>query len=276
MRIGDDGSIHVRQSDLEAFNRCNERHRLILRQEHMASNDAAVSGTCAHAGVAAVLSKDIEPNQVEQWTYDYALRYCADHTVRWVDWTLPTHIAEHAARCAVGFVRELLPLVEPGGLVEATFDIPFMTFKDRDVYLTGTCDYVPPSHVTIDDWKTSSRRFDQRVKQRTAIQPTVYATAAVHGAFGEPYEWPVTFRYGVMVRGREKATTQIVNVQRTHAHEGWLRDQLFGYLNVLTLFGMDTPWPRDEDHYLCNQKWCPVWSMCKGARLSEDEDNWTH
>ena len=275
MRIDDEGGFHVLQSDLDTFNRCNERHRLLLRQEDSPTNDAAASGTAAHVGVQALLDKEVTPTEVEQYTFDWALAYAERTPIRYTTWTLPTHIAEHAARCAVGFGRELLPLIEPGGRTEVSFDIPFMVFKDHPVYLTGTVDYVPPIPLLY-DWKTASRRFDQRVKQRTAIQPTVYATAAVHGAFGEGFEWPVRFRYGIMVRGREKATTQLVDVQRTHAHEGWLRDQLFAYLNLMTAFGMDTPWPRDEDHYLCNDKWCPVWSMCKGARLSNDEDNWTH
>ena len=140
------------------------------------------------------------------------------------------------------------------------------------MFITGTSDYVVPPYIY--DWKTASRRFDQRVKQRTTIQPTVYATAAVHGAFGAPLEWPVRFTYGVMVRGRETATTQLIDVQRTHAHEEWLKDQLLTYLNMLTVFGPKAPWPHDEDHYLCSEKWCPVWSMCKGARLSTGDDNW--
>jgi hypothetical protein len=273
MRIDDDGGIHVRQSDLDTFNRCNERHRLLLNHPEVASNDAAVSGTCTHAAIEALLTGKITARDIEQWAYEYSLRYCQDNEVRWVTWTLPAHVAAHASRCAVGFVKGLLPHIEPGGQCEATFDVPLMTFKDRQVFITGTTDYVPPIQ-RLYDWKTASRRFDQRVKQRTAIQPTVYAVAAVHGAFGAPFEWPVRFTYGVMVRGREAATTQLVDVQRTQAHEGWLKDQLLTYLNMLTVFGPLAPWPRDEDHYLCNEKWCPVWSMCKGARLSNDEDTW--
>jgi hypothetical protein len=275
MRVDDDGGLHVRQSDLDTFNRCNERHRLLLNHPEVSSNDAAVAGTCTHAGIEALLSKRIEPREIEQWTYEHSLRYCADNPVRYVAWTLPSHIADHASRCALAFVRDLLPHIETGGQTEASFDVPVFEHLGRQVYITGTTDYVPPTDDAIYDWKTASRRFDQRVKQRTAIQPTVYATAAVRGAFGRTYEWPVTFRYGVMVRGREKATTQIVTVQRTHAHEGWLFDQLETYLNTLQLFGVNRHWPRDEDHYLCNETWCPVWALCKGARLSHDEDNWS-
>jgi hypothetical protein len=270
----DDRGIHVHQSDLDTFSLCPERHRLQLTAaERMPPNEAAASGTCTHEGIRAVLADEIDANAIGDYVKQWSLQWCERTPgIRYVKWSQPTHIAEHAVRCARAFVRELYPLIPRGGDVEARFDVPFMKFKDRQVFLTGAADYI--NSPLIYDWKTASRKFDQRVKQRTAIQPTVYATAAVHGAFGPGFEWPVRFTYGVMVRGNEMATTQLVNVQRTHAHEGWLRDKLYGYLNTLTLFGTDAPWPRDDDHYLCNETWCPVWSMCKGARLSHDEDNW--
>lgn len=274
MLVDEQGDIWFRQSWLDTANRCGERGRLALIYPEEGSNDAATVGTCTHAAIEAVLSKVIEPEHATEWVYEWSLDHCGTANIRWVGMSLPSHIADHAVRCTRAFVRELLPHIEPGGQTEATFKIPLFEYKDHQVGITGTADYIPPSPVVY-DWKTGSRKFDQRIKQRTAIQPTVYAVAAVHGAFGPGFTWPVTFRYGVMIRGREKATTQLLDVQRTHAHEGWLIDQLRTYLNLASGLGMSTTWPRDEDHYLCNETWCPWWSMCKGARLTTDQDNWS-
>jgi hypothetical protein len=275
VQVDANGDIWFRQSWLDTANRCNERGRLALIHPEEGSNDLAVCGTCTHAGIEAILSKQLDPHDAEDWVYEWALRYCEDNPIRWVSWTLPAHIAEHAARCTKAFTRGLLPHIEPGGQTEVEFRLPLFMWKDHQVGITGTVDYVPPSHSHLIDWKTASRKFDQRIKQRTAIQPTVYATAAVNGAFGPGFEWPITFRYGVIVRGREVATTQLLDVQRTHAHEGWLIDQMRTYCNMAAALGTDTHWPRDEDHYLCNETWCPWWSMCKGARLTTDQDNWS-
>ena len=99
----------------------------------------------------------------------------------------------------------------------------------------------------------------------------------MHGALdGEwPYRYPILFHFGVMVRGEAAAaTTQIVDVQRTKAHEAWLTDHLRTYVDVADALGVKRPWQRNEDHYLCSSTWCPWWSVCKGARLSDAEDTW--
>jgi len=274
VQVDENGDIWFRQSWLDTANRCNERGRLSLIHPEESSNDLAAMGTCVHAAIEKVLSRELPPDHSCEWLYEHALTYAAVEPIKWVAWTLPGQFADHAVRCLRAFNLQLLPHIEPGGQTEVEFKVPLFTFKDHTVGIKGTVDYVPPTDP-LHDWKTASRKFDQRIKQRTAIQPTVYAVAAAHGAFGRPFEWPITFRYGVMIRGRETATTQLLDVQRTHAHEGWLIDQMRTYLNVATALGTTTTWPRDEDHYLCNETWCPWWSMCKGARLTTDQDNWS-
>ena len=89
-----------------------------------------------------------------------------------------------------------------GGLVEVDFAVPLFESRDRTVGIKGTIDYAAPDG-TLYDWKTTSKKYDQRDKQKAAIQPTVYATAAMHGALPSEYryEYPIRFHYGVMVRG---------------------------------------------------------------------------
>jgi hypothetical protein len=77
-----------------------------------------------------------------------------------------------------------------------------------------------------------------------------------------------------MVRGEDSATTQLVDVMRTHAHEAWLLDHLNTYVDLADALGVYRSWPRNEDHYLCNSTWCPWWSICKGARISDQLNSW--
>ena len=103
----------------------------------------------------------------------------------------------------------------------------------------------------------------------------MYSYALTHGGFGDPVPAPITFRYGIAVMNHETVTTQLVDVQRTAAHEGWLLDVIDSFLNLMEGVGVERTWPRDEDHYLCSEVWCPAWYLCKGARLSTPQDIWT-
>ena len=276
MLVAEDGSVWFRQSWIDTVDRCLERGRLALVEPafNEATNDAAMIGTGTHAAIRSVLEGHATPEEIGPLAYNLTMRYCEHSEIRWVKWTLPAQLAEHSRRCAQAFARELLPHIELGGKVEVEFKVPLFENRGRTIGITGQMDYVSPSGV-IHDWKTASRKFYQREKQRTAIQPTVYAVAAVHGGLDRVFEYPLTFRYGVMVRGNESATTQLVDVQRTHAHEGWLLDKLESYLDLADALGVMRRWPRNEDHYLCNEQWCPWWSVCKGARLSTDQDLWS-
>jgi hypothetical protein len=272
--VDEAGDIWFRQSWLDTAQRCNERGRLALTDPDETTNDLALIGTAAHAAIEQVLNKEIEPKAAGEYAYSRAISLCDEIEVRWSKHTLPGQLGQHARRCADAWVREIMPAIELGGRTEVDFKVPLFDWDGHTVGITGTVDYLPPTPIII-DWKTASRKFYQRDKQRAAIQPTVYATAAARGAFGDGYEWPITFRYGVMVRGNERATTQLLDVQRTHAHEGWLLDMIETYLNLATALGVQRKWPRNEDHYLCNQDWCPWWSRCKGARLSTEQDRWS-
>jgi PD-(D/E)XK nuclease superfamily len=275
--VDEDGAIWFRQSWLETAMRCNERGRLALVKPEFDSaiGDTALIGTAAHAAIAEVLTaNDGVSNEIGPRARHHALALCDEHEVYWTKWTLPTHLADHASRCAEAWAREIMPCVRPGGLVEVDFTVPLFESRGRTIGIKGTIDYASPDG-TLWDWKTASKKYEQREKQRVAIQPTVYATAAMHGVLGDtPYRYPIRFHYGVMVRGDARATTQIVDVQRSHAHEAWLLDHLNTYVDLADALGVFRSWPRNEDHYLCNETWCPWWSICKGARLSAAQNAW--
>lgn len=277
MLVDADGAIWFRQSWLDTAMRCNERGRLSLVKPEfaLATSDAALIGTAAHAAIAEVLNNELGAAHIGDSARAHALSLCETEEVYWTKWTLPGQLADHARRCAMAWASTICPHVAPGGLVEHEFRIPLFEVAGRTVGITGTVDYAAPDG-TLYDWKTASKKYNQREKQRAAIQPTVYAVAAMHGALGElPYQYPIRFHYGVMVRGEAAATTQIIDVMRTHAHESWLIDHLRTYVDLADGLGVMRPWPRYEDHYLCNATWCPWWSICKGARLSPGQDTWS-
>jgi hypothetical protein len=282
MLLDEDGNIWFRQSWLETANRCNERGRLAIVHPEFDEpiNDAALIGTATHHEIACDLREEIAGTEPGELAHIEAMRLCETKPVKWTKWTLPTQLAEHAARCAVAWTRDIKPLVPRGGQVEVDFTVPLFTThdhlakRDRVVGLKGTIDYADPDGV-LWDWKTGSKKYEQRARQRTGVQPTTYATAAMHGGLGDyAYRYPILFKFGVMVRGDSYATTQIVPVQRTRSHELWLTDQLRSYVNMIVALGTTKPWIRNEDHFLCSSTWCPFWSICKGARLTDAEDTW--
>ena len=276
--IDDDGNVLFRQSWLDTAMRCNERGRLALVHPEFdeAESDAALIGTAAHAAIAAVLEDEVDHQDIGPYAYAVAMQLCAEASgIRWSKWTLPAQLAAHAERCAKAWAKEIRPHVKPGGLVEIDFKVLLFPVRDRMVGIAGTIDYASPDG-TLYDWKTSSKKYSQRDKQKAAIQPTVYAAAAMHGALGDlAYEYPIRFHYGVMVRGETAATTQIVDVMRTADHERWLCDHLQTYVDMADALGVLRSWPRNEDHYLCNSTWCPWWSICKGARISDPLNTWS-
>jgi hypothetical protein len=239
-------------------------------------NDAALIGTAAHAAIAAVLEGTLPVANIAAHAQTTALELCQNPDgIHWTKWTLPAQLAAHAGRCAEAWASDLMPHVMGGGMVEVDFCVPLFEVRGRTVGIKGTIDYAAPDG-TLYDWKTSSRKYSQREKQKAAVQPTVYAVAAMHGALGEMrYRYPLRFHYGVMVRGEARATTQLVDVMRTHNHEAWLVDHLRTFVDMADALGVKRPWSRNEDHFLCNSTWCPWWSICKGARLTDGENTWS-
>jgi hypothetical protein len=279
MLVDEEGAIWFRQSWLDTAMRCNERGRLsMVKPEYdQATNDSALLGTAAHAAIANVLNGDTDPADIGADASVHAYTLCENEQVHWTKWALPSQLAAHAARCAEAWARELMPYVPPGGIVEHEFAVPLFESRGRTVGIKGQIDYADPTGC-LWDWKTATKRYWQREKQRSAVQPSVYAVAAMHGGLPEDYgyRYPIRFRYGVMIRGETSASAQLVDVMRTENHEAWLLDHLRTYIDLADGLGVARPWPRSEESFLCSEVWCPWWSICKGARLTPAENTWSH
>jgi hypothetical protein len=170
--------VYVRQSWLNDMAICPERARLgIVRPEFRTGSDATIIGTAIHAGIESVLdgrSPDIA-GMLEVVNNEYETLEQTNYKKTNID---EAKIPEYLEAMSLAFYDDILPKVELGGKVEHYFKVPLgITVQDYAVWLEGTMDYITPSGL-IWDWKTSSRAYYIKDKQKSAIQPTVYGYAA--------------------------------------------------------------------------------------------------
>ncbi len=269
MIFDEQGNIWLRQSWLDTAMRCAERGRLatIAPEWDSMDSDSALIGTAAHHAIEKSINLGVY-DAIGEIARVWMLNY--DKPIKWTKYNTIGELAQQAAQCAVAWRDGIKPEVNlEGALTEVPFKIVLFTLPDgRTVGITGTVDLVGEK---LWDWKTGARAYNQREKQKGAIQPTIYCEAAVKGGLQTDYEYhyPMTFHYGVMIRGANAAKPQTLSVRRTQAHFSFALDRIRGYVDLALNFGLDRPWPRDDDHFLCSQTWCPWWSMCKGARLPD-------
>ena len=264
-----DGKIFVRQSWLNDVLICPERARLAeVNPSFKSGSDATIIGTALHAGIEQVLAGVLTP------TVDEMVPYCLNayselakepHKKSNIDGDkIPSYIES----MATAWLTEIMPSVQFGGLIEQGFKVPLnITVNGYEVWLSGTIDYIQPDG-TIWDWKTASRTYYAKEKQKQAVQATVYAFAGIHSGWVTDY--PVTFRYGIMVR-QESPKAQIVTVQRNKSHTDFLCRQTASAIQQGLHLGFNTAWLINDQHNLCSKQWCDFWSICKGANLRDSD-----
>jgi hypothetical protein len=257
-------SVRVRQSWINDAMMCNERGRqAIVRPEWSKPNDATILGTAVHAGIAAHLLGSPDGVKVAHNTLNELLAEPFMRT-KYSDEQLHDHIIELMAE----WQRAIEPLTGDVVAVEKEFEFVLDEFMDErlgriTVVGAGTIDLVTTTGLW--DWKTAGRKYSAKEKQSQAIQPTMYASAAV--ALGW-LEYPVQFNYGVLVRS---GRAQVLPVHRNESHTDWLREIVRPLVRTSLLVGTDTSWAKNDTHYLCSDTWCPWWSICKGSKLSPND-----
>lgn len=261
--------IFIRQSWLGDMGICPERARLgQIRPEFRTGSDATIIGTALHAGIESVLDgRSSEFGQMLNVVGDeFDVLKQTNYKTTNID---PDKIQTYLESMSLAFYDGILPHVEQGGKVEHKFSAPLgFTINDYAVYVEGTMDYVTPSGV-IWDWKTASRQYNIKEKQKSNIQASVYADACV--SLGLTPNYPVDFRFGVMVR-QEKPKSQIVSIVRTEAHGQWLRQYIRGAVNTAMNNGYENNWLMNDSSALCSESWCGFWSICKGAFVRGADD----
>lgn len=260
--------IYVRQSWLGDMAICPERARLgHVRPDLRTGSDATIIGTSLHAGIESVLdnrSKEFG-DMLEVVANEYETLEKTNYKKTNID---EEKIPAYLESMSLAFYNNILPNVELGGSVEHYFQAPLgIEINGYGIWLEGTMDYITPSGV-IWDWKTSSRTYNIKDKQKSAVQPTVYADAAVQ--LGLCPDYPVQFRYGIMVR-TETPKHQIATVERTEQHGLWLRHLVRGAVTSALKTGYDDNWFMNDSSTLCSQAWCSYWEICKGAWCGDRE-----
>ena len=260
--------IYVRQSWLNDMAICPERARYgQIRPDFRIGSDATILGTALHTGIESVLKHGSDYAQMlEIATVAHEQLSQEPHQVTNIDAELvPTYLESMTS----AFYEGILPHVQLGGMVEQKFAVPLRSSVNGfGIWIEGTMDYVTPDGV-VWDWKTASRAYNLKDKQKSSIQASVYAEACVANGWSPHY--PVDFRYGVMVRNH-KPKAQVVSLVRTENHAMWLRQFVKGAVSTALNTGYENNWFMNDSSNLCSSKWCSYWSICKGAFL-RDEDN---
>lgn len=279
-------TITIRQSWLDTAMRCADRGRRDAFQPVREEGDAAFAGTSMHAAIEQLLLGNLSLDQMEQYAQAYAAKGCVEGILQddgnmlpisFKSFDGPQELIYHAGNCTRGWVQDIHPFLERRGLLVGSTEVKFSyeAFEHRGwtIILQGTCDWVPDFGNELWDWKSSGSDYKQKEKQMFAVQPSVYAGAAINGCFGREFTLPLTFSYGVAIRLKTKARGQIVTVQRTQAHLDWVYRRIRQYVDLFLDVGPDREWPvSDEGNFLCSQKWCPWYLDCRGSHLNRDLD----
>lgn len=270
--------IHVwlRQSWINDAMMCQERGRRdVMDPTWKMQGDSACIGTAMHAGCEATLLGWLDRGSDPMEAIEKEWEEMNSRPMRLTLGMTPSEMLAEAKRLYRMWERDIYPDINvdqaKGNFVVAVewnFDVEWYTFEYRGttvhVHLSGTADLLQT--LRIWDWKSSGRKYSQKEKQAEAIQPIVYSIAAVKSGY---LAYPVEFRYGVMMRGKDE--TQIVPIRRTHNHEVWLSKIVEPLIRQMLAVGWDDPWPMNDTHNLCSDKWCPWWGGCKGHALSNTD-----
>lgn len=258
-------NAYVRQSWIGDALMCNERGRQgMLRPEWSLPNDATILGTAVHAGIAAVLLGESSATAVARTELERLI----DEPFMRVKYE-NYQLFEYAEALCDEWEKEIAPTLGKVLFVEKEFEFLLDRYDDPQVGKTinvwgkGTIDCITDTAVW--DWKTAARKYSAKEKQSQAVQPTMYCAASVDAGW---HEYPVTFKYGVMVRGGK---AQTVLIHRNESHVDWLREQVRPLVRTACLVGTDYSWVKNDTHYLCSATWCPWWSICKGSKLSPED-----
>jgi hypothetical protein len=274
MRIDEETKrVYVRQSWLGDSMLCQERgRRMMVSPEFRTTNDSAAMGTAVHAGIEAVMRGVIDPKDAHHVSVK-KLDQLRDEGIK-VTNTDPSTWEDLVRSMTNAWVSGIYPEVPLGGVSERKFEYNSgAVVGGYELWFEGTMDYSHESGLW--DWKTAARKYSLLEKQTQSIQASVYAGHALsEGRVDE--DGTVSFTFGVMIRTM-KGDSQLVRIKRNSAHVMWVTEQaktLVG--SALALRSQDGSWNRswlkNDQHFLCSDRWCPWWSVCKGVFI-QDTDN---
>ena len=266
--------VLVRQSWLRDMLLCPERARFSqVKPEFKTINDSAAIGTAVHAGIEAVLSQNVSVSDAPQISLAKFRQLESEspginHTN-----INPDTWHGHVVALTAAWAKDIYPKIPLGGACETPFEVfTGQSINGYELWFEGTMDYLHPNGIW--DWKTAARKYSVYEKQSQDIQASIYCFAG--NKMGVVKEQSM-FNFGVIIRV-EKAYGQIISINRSKAHSDFVIQQAlsavaYGFaMTDNTGVPTDNRWLINDQHYLCSQRWCSWWSICKGAHISEPDN----
>jgi hypothetical protein len=241
---------------------------MMVSPEFRTTNDSAVMGTAVHAGIEAVLRGTIDARDAHHVSVS-KLNLIKDTEKVKVTNTDPSTWEDLVRSMTNAWVAGVLPEVPLGGQPEFKFEyFSNIVVDGYAIWFEGTMDYFHPTGVW--DWKTAARKYSLLEKQTQSIQASIYSGYALQsGEVEVDANGDVGFNFGVMIRNL-KGDSQIVRIKRNSAHSMWVTEQASTMVRLAlamrnTEGEFNRPWLKNDQHFLCSERWCPWWSVCKGV-----------
>lgn len=276
--------IHrFRQSTLGELDVCPERGRLTMTGDMpKVETDAAGLGTAAHWGMECAMhhlaneGEPLMPTAIHALMVEEFDRISALPNFEWKKYT-KQRVYTLLAAVAEAFYFEIYADLEPIGIEIPFHHLTIYEDRERVIQINGTIDLLD-KNIGAADWKTAgdARKFARGFGgegwklDRWGIQPTVYVQALLLLGLLDPDqdEWP--FTYLAFALGNPtvtEVTFQRLTVTRHRGDLDWLVDRCLSYAHLIE--AEVTEWPKQDNHALCSEVWCPAWNMCKGEHYAE-------
>lgn len=298
MKLTNDGALVLHQSDISHFMTCPEQFRVAngitpggdfeKNLDARVETDAATVGTVTHAVIEYELAHGKFPSLEDalRWGNNFMGQLIMQYMQDGYEYRTQSFGEDPAG--AIAKLSKLIGLWynsqerdywleltndHPGCITsEWSFDVPFITGRKgryENIRLAGTADILDTYNNRVVDWKTSSQTYQRWEKQRWAVQPTVYTYAAASLGLIESHKEGYRFDYRVFNHKKNDPEPQEVTVYRSSGQHGWLVQMVS---NMVAMIESDLEaWPLRDDHALCGEKWCPIWSQCKGMYVTHPE-----
>ena len=266
MRIETDGEltrVYLRQSSINTFMKCPERARhefFLLDREKQYYTDASATGQALHHGLEGVMRGLInEPRDLEA-SCKLALRHINRvDGIRFVQNDLDTCMKFYRGWSEATFANVAIMDIasSPDLRVEEPFCLLVGQRDNVELWFEGKMDAV--THDVV-DWKTAARKYNEHEADRWHIQPTMYVWAASKLLLTTNRG----FRYFVFPKVQKNPVIQEVSIRRSLGSTQFLIEQGWRIADFMIKMGTDNPWPVNDQHWLCSEKWCLNWAGCKG------------
>lgn len=170
----------------------------------------------------------------------------------------PGEEKDAAIECVKAYHSQIAPKVQPETVQEK-----FVLQTDAGYNLGGTMDIVD-KNGKVRDSKTSKEKYKPSAVFR-AIQPAMYdfAYEALRGKPSSGFAFDVMVKPRVLKTKYVPAETQIIESKVTEDDRAWLFKTIE---RVHRGIRAGVAIPADENSWVCSEKWCGYWSMCKGKK----------